>query len=292
MSMISLLEFLVKSLSYLPDFLIDIISKNMGYVIYFLDYRHRKIALDNLEHAFKDKTHQERSKICIGVYQHLLRLFFERIKVHRIPFEILQQNLIWEGREYYDLYLKSNGALYLTGHCGNWEMFTAFGPKMALLKSVLVRRVKNRAFENLLRKLREYHGCQVIYKGPRLRRMLDSLRHGEQIGVLNDQDAGANGVFVPFFGRLASMHAGMVEAAIKQGVEIFPLFMIREPGHWIFRAILLPPIVTDISASLEQQVKDVLMQFSVYLEQTIRRFPEQWLWLHRRWKTRPKVGIE
>lgn len=270
---------LTNMLFFLADF--------VGWMFYCFDKKHRKIALDNLRISFPDISKNQRHQICREVFQHLAKVFVERLCVGWISFNDLKKNAIWEGEEIIKSFNSNEGCLYLTGHLGSWEMFTVFGPKFSLLKSVLVRKMKYPIIEKFLTYLREKDGCQVVWKGQKLKKILASLKKGQRIGILNDQDAGYHGVFIPFMGRMASMHKGMVSVAIKEQVPIYPIFLVREK-NWKFRIIVFSEIQYQQSWEHAKKIKYVLTQYASILESVICRYPSQWLWLHRRWKTQPK----
>jgi lauroyl/myristoyl acyltransferase len=158
---------------------------------------------------------------------------------------------------------------------------------MGYQMAVLAKEQKHRRADEFLNKLRSSKGTQVIYKGMAVREILRSLKRGQIVGMLSDQDGGKKGVFVRFFGRMSSSPAGVATFAMRTDTPIFPVFIFRE-GLNRHRVEVEGPLNKPSSGTEEEQERIILQQFSEILEQKIRQAPDQWLWAHRRWAWRDR----
>ena len=185
---------------------------------------------------------------------------------------------------------KGKGVLFLTGHFGNWELIPVTGALYGYPTLVLAREQGWPKLNRMLTEYRESKGCRVVTKGFPVRDLIQGLKEGRIVGIVADQDGGKNGVLSPFFGRLASTAPGMIALALSTGAPVLPVFMVRTRGaeHSLIveEPLEIPQGVTEqrrIQAGFDAYVKVV--------EKYIRRYPAQWLWLHRRWKTCPQKHI-
>jgi KDO2-lipid IV(A) lauroyltransferase len=186
--------------------------------------------------------------------------------------------------------IRGEGIIFLTAHFGSWELLNATGSLMGYQMAVLAKEQKHRRADEFLNKLRSSKGTQVIYKGMAVREILRSLKRGQIVGMLSDQDGGKKGVFVRFFGRMSSSPAGVATFAMRTDTPIFPVFIFRE-GLNRHRVEVEGPLNKPSSGTEEEQERIILQQFSEILEQKIRQAPDQWLWAHRRWKSTPNRNV-
>jgi len=245
------------------------------------------VALANLAQAFPDRTPAVRRRIARQSFQHLGMLFVESCFVLRRPLEQITAQITLEGREYLRAVLERHGrALILTAHLGNWELL-ALGPALTGYPlTVVARALDSRALGAWAARLRQTAGVEVIDKRDALRPVLAALRRGRLVGVLLDQNtARREGVFVPFFGRLASTSRAMAVLALRTRTPVIPAFTRRlAPGRHqitIHPELPLPP------AADENAVESFTAACTAAIEAAVRATPEQWLWSHDRWRTRP-----
>jgi KDO2-lipid IV(A) lauroyltransferase len=248
----------------------------------------RQTALDNVGIAFPDRSPVERRAICRGSFRQLGMMLVEAVVVLWNPAAMLSRIAV-EGREHLtDALARSpGGALVVTAHLGNWELLSLGGRLTGLAFATVVRPLDVGFLDRFAERLRASAGIERIDKRHAARAILDALRGGRVVGVLLDQNATrAEGVFVPFFGRPASTSRGLALLALRAGVPILPVFIHREPdGH--HRIVIEAPIQASTSGSVEAAVTQVTAECAARIEAAIRRWPDQWLWLHRRWRTRP-----
>jgi len=243
---------------------------------------------EHLEFVFPGETPAWRSKVARGSYMHLGReaaLLFrmgawnaERV-ADRVRF--IDFDMVWEAVD------GEAGVVVLTGHLGNWEMAGAGMAALGLPLDVVGKGMANRRFEEDLFETREKLGLRMIEMSDAPKGVLRSLRRGRVAALLGDQNAHRNGVFLPFFGRLAATSRGPALFALRTDAPVFVGFSIREPG-WAQRYTLVAKrLEFDRTGDMEVDVTSLLTAFHGMLESAIRSAPEQYFWQHRRWKTRP-----
>jgi KDO2-lipid IV(A) lauroyltransferase len=181
---------------------------------------------------------------------------------------------------------RGRGIFFLTGHFGNWELLAATHGLAGFGLSVVVRPLDNPYLDTLIARARERSGLRAISKREAVQGVREALARGECIGILLDQDAGRAGVFVPFLGRPASTSRALAVLAIKTRAPVLPAFIHRLPdgGHEL---VLDPEIPLAITGDLDHDIRVNTARFTEAIERHVRAHPEQWFWVHRRWKSRP-----
>src|SRR5512135_838576 len=270
-------------------------ARLLAAVLYRVDRRHRDVGLENLRVAFGDRyTEAERDRIVRGVYQHFCRMLMEILHIPRkLHLTTWRERITLVGHEkVVDRLLRGGPLIMLTGHFGNWEMagylFGVFGFP---LHSV-ARTLDNPYLDRFLRTFREQTGQKMIPKAGGYDRMLDVLRSGGVLSFLADQDAGQNGLYVEFFGRPASTHKAIALLAIEHKAPVVVGYARRiGPG---FRYEVGCPEIIEPSewTGTADDVRLLTQRYTSALETIIRRDPDQYLWLHRRWKHQPKKRLK
>jgi KDO2-lipid IV(A) lauroyltransferase len=248
------------------------------------------MAMDNLRIAYgTEKKDQEFQSIARRSYQHLGRSLAELARVMVSPPERVMERVRMEGLDHYlNARKKGCGVLYLTAHLGNWELMALVHSLQGYPINVIARPVDNPLLERLLSRLRSRWGNRVIRKGGALREVLKLLKAGETVGFLLDQNVAINqGVFVNFFSRPACTHKTLALLALKTGAVVLPAFTFREEGNG-HRIIVEPPVLLEETGDTERDLVVNTQKFTSLIESYVRRYPDQWLWVHRRWKTQPK----
>lgn len=255
------------------------IARYLGALVYLINRKRRSIAYTNLKAAFcGEKGPAEIRRIVKGVYQNLAQVFVELLRFPATDDEYISRFISISGLDRVGAARSAGkGVIILAAHFGNWELPGLVGGRKGFPITVLAREQKHTRLNELLNSYRALSGSKVIKKGLATRELIKALRANEIIGILGDQDAGKLGTLVNFFGRPASTHAGAFVFAEKTGAPIIPIFMIRQKGPY-HRLEVLEPV-------------DSARKFSATLEEYARRFPEQWLWVHKRWKSTPHRSI-
>jgi KDO2-lipid IV(A) lauroyltransferase len=248
----------------------------------------RRAALANLNIAFPDRPLAERRTICRSSFQQLGMMLMEGIVVLVHP-AAMAARITVEGREHLTdaLGRSPGGALVVSAHLGNWELLSLTGRLTGLAIATIVRPLDNRLLNRVAERLRATAGVERIGKRQATRAVFEALRGGQVVGVLLDQNATrSESVFVPFFGRPASTSRGLALLSLRAGVPIVPMFIHREPGGR-HRIVIETAIAPASRGPVDAAVAEVTAACARRIEAAIRRWPDQWLWLHRRWRTRP-----
>ncbi len=267
------------------------IGRAVGNAVFNLDTKHQAVTLTNLERAFGEtKTAEERYAIARGTYRHFGAMFFELLSFGKPSQERLERIVEFEGIENYERAREAGrGVLLIAAHFGNWEVHAlAHGYRLGPM-AVVARLQDNPLFNRWLEEIRLISGNTVLYKQRALARMMRLLKDGETVAVLIDQNVGReDGVFVEFFGRLAATTPVASWLAYKTGAAMVPVFTLPlADGR--YRLIYEKPIDRQLYSGTDrrQAVQNLTQECARVLEGYVRRNPEYWLWLHRRWKTRP-----
>ncbi len=275
-------------LAYLPTRLSLWVGARFGDLAWAALSGRRAVALENLERALGAETSaEERARIGRASFRHLgMNLVEACIFFFRPPARLFSRVELRGIDNLVGAAARGRGVLILTAHLGNWELLAASSTLTPVPPSAIVRPLDDPLLDAILERLRTRGGFEVIAKRDALADIRDALRRGRMIGVLLDQNASRReGVFAPFFGIPASTSKGLALIALRTGAPVVPSFIRREPtgGHVVeFHPALAPPVDNDPVAYTHT--------FNEVIEAAIRRVPDQWFWLHRRWKTRPAEG--
>ena len=253
----------------------------------------RRTGMRNLEIAFPDKTEDERRLILIGTFENLGRVLGELSHFHKITREKLAELIDFEfDAETKALYeinkSEKRGVLIVTGHLGNWEMLVLGFAALYEPISYLARPLDNPKIDDMLNELRTKFGNTPINKTNSAMRAIGILREGGILGILSDVNAHPKeGVFVPFFGAQACTTSGAAMMAIRADAFIFPTFCVwdRDAKRYKFvHGTLIEPAKT---GDLKRDIVTTTAAYTAEIEKIVRAYPDQWMWIHKRWKTRP-----
>ncbi len=248
-------------------------------------------ALDNLQHAFGDRYDEPtRDRIVRAVYRHFCRMLMEMLHIPRkLHLTNWRERITLVGHEaVLDRLLCGGPMMMLTGHYGNWEMAGYLFGVFGFPPQSVARTLDNPYLDRFLRQFRERTGQKLIPKKGGFDQMLDVLRKGQVLSMLADQDAGERGLFVEFFGRPASTHKAIALLAIEYQVPICIGYARRIGPGFRYEVGCQDLIEPDEWNAQPDPLRYITQRYSTALEQAIRLAPEQYLWLHRRWKHQPK----
>jgi KDO2-lipid IV(A) lauroyltransferase len=262
----------------------------LGRIWYRLDTRHRQVALDNLARAFDgEKSQAEIESLAKKTFEQLGVTAVEVCQLANMEREQLVDWVTLEGEQnFWDAYDHGKGVLMLTGHFGNWELMGILPSALQVPISVVARLTDNPAVEQELTRLRSRFGNRIIHKKAALRETMRVLREGGVVAILIDQNvADREGVFVEYFGRPACTTPTMALLALKSDARVVPNFCVRrEDGS--HRVFVGPAVDLVRTGDLERDVVVNTQRFTSIIEGYVRRHPDHWLWMHRRWKTQPE----
>jgi Kdo2-lipid IVA lauroyltransferase/acyltransferase len=260
----------------------------IGDAAYFIFRSRRRLALGNLDRVFPERSPAERRRIYRGSCQHLGLVFVELCALLARPLPQFLKRITIDGLEHVEAAMASHGrALGLSAHLGNWEILSAAHRLSPYPLAVVVRPLDSAALNGLAEAVRNKTGVELIDKRRALRPVLTALGQGRIVGILLDQNASRReGVFVPFFGRPASTSRSIALLAVRTGTPVLPIFARREAGGR-HRVIVHPPIELPPTNDPEVAVVELTARCTAAIEAAVRETPEQWLWMHNRWRTRP-----
>ena len=250
----------------------------------------QKTAKRNLEIAYPEMPEAEREKIIHGTFESLGRHLGFVSHFRKFKHEDIRNLVEIVGREHFDkAYEKGKGVLFFTGHFGSWEVFNLLAPAFGYGMNILVRRIDNPLIESFVDSFRTKFGSVTLDKTRSARQMFRVLENGELLGILADLNAQEReGVFVDFFGVKASTTASIARLSLKTGAAVLPAFAVWEEEKKKYVVYLEPEIEFEKNADDEENVKILTQKITNVVEKYVRLYPEQWLWIHKRWNTRPK----
>lgn len=245
--------------------------------------RLRRIALRNLKMAFPDLTSDQQGAVADGVYQSIARALVAFARFPRIDQRNIRKWIRYEGLEHFEEGIrKGKGVLFATAHLGNWEL-SAFAHALLTAPMHLVARpLDNPLIDGLVEHRRTLRGNKVIKKKDFARGILRALSNNEAVGILIDQNSSLDdGVFVDFFGVPACAGTGFAKIAAHSGATVVPGFALWDVKEQSYVLRFYPPV------KISGDAAEDTIRLQKTLEDVIRHHPDQWLWIHRRWKTRP-----
>ena len=280
----------IKILGVLPRSLARAFGIGIGWVVYLLHVRLRQVGMRNLALAFPEKSAAERGRILRGEFTSLGRQLAEVCQIPKYTPENVDQVVVYEGFENYErARARGQGVLFLTAHFGGWEL-SAFTHSMhGYWMHVVVRPLDNPYLDRLIRNYRTMHGNKIVDKADFVRGLLAAMKAGEVVGILMDTNmTPPQGVFVDFFGIPACTASGLARIALRTDAAVVPGFTIWDPALRKYRLRFDPAVELIRTGHLEADIVANTQQFTKIIEDYVRQYPEQWLWVHRRWKTRPE----
>jgi Kdo2-lipid IVA lauroyltransferase/acyltransferase len=245
--------------------------------------RLRRVAMFNLRMALPDLSGEEHARITDGVFRSIARLLVAFARFPRLHRGNIHAWIRYEGYEHFENALRrGRGVLFATAHLGNWELSAFAHGLLSAPMHIVVRPLDNPLIDALVARRRAGSGNQLIDKKEFARPILKALSQNQAVGILVDQNASLDdGVFVSFFGVPACAHTGFAKLAAHSGAAVIPGFALWSESENRYILRFYPPL--EITGQADQDTA-VIQQ---HLEAVIRAYPGQWLWIHRRWKTRP-----
>jgi KDO2-lipid IV(A) lauroyltransferase len=279
---------LIGLLGSMPLALLAPLGSFLGRLGYRMAGGERRKTLENLRTAFPDLGSAERDRIGGDVFAHFGREAFSMVRYRNLPpaglVELVRSVDGWDRFE--KARAKGKGVLVVTAHLGNWEVLSAYFAQRVPV-AVVAQKLYDPRFDAMITALRVKWGAKVIQRGTALKGILRALDEGRTIGALCDQDTGLDGVFVPFFGRDAWTQTGVVRVARRTGAPLVPAFITRRKDGRYHIAIE-PEMEPPRTGREDRDVRETVRRFTAIIERHVRMHPEQWVWMHPRWKTRPK----
>ena len=249
----------------------------------------RRAAFRNLGIALPDSDLATRRRIVAGVYQNLGRILLSLGRMPRLDSKNIHDWIGYEGYEYFEQAQRGGrGVLFMTAHLGNWELSATAHALLGHPMHVMVRTFDNPRLDRMIDDYRTIHGNRAIRKQDYGRALLQALKNNEAVGVLVDQNAlGDDAVFVDFFGVKAAATSGFAKIAMRTGAPVIPGFALWDgkDGRYVLK--FYPPLELLETGNPEKDLVTNTQLCQSKIEEVIRDYPDQWLWIHRRWKHRP-----
>ena len=279
------IRLLIAVIQVMPNSLVSTAGALVGMMAYVADRNHRRIALENVAAAFPARTPRAHKRIIRGAFRHFGRLLFELLKFSTLSPDAMLKRVEFEGEERVRAaYAQGKGVLFVTGHFGYWELQAMVHALRLPPMAVIARALDNPALNALLERMRTRTGNSVIYRRGTIRRAMRQLQAGESVGVLIDQHIlGHDAIYVDFFNRPAATTSAVAALALRTGASVVPLFALPLGGGR-FRMIYEHPVEPPAATS-EHPLREFTQRCTDVLEMYVRRNPELWLWMHRRWRT-------
>ena len=267
------------------------VGKFIGRTLIKLLPKLAKTANRNLEIAYPNITEKEKKQIVTGTFESLGRHLGFISHFRKFEKEDIKNLIEIVGKEEnFDPSIESErGILFFTGHFGSWEVFNLLAPSFDYGMNILVRRIDNELVENYVDNLRTKFGTVTLGKKEAARKMYRLLDDGQILGILADLNAQLHdGVFVDFFGVPAATTMSIAKLALKTNPIILPAFAVWEEEKQKYVVYLEPPIEYKNTGDAKADILDITQKLTNSVEKYVRKYPEQWLWIHKRWNTRPR----
>ena len=280
----------IKILGILPRRLSRAFAIFLSQIVYVLHVRLRRVGMRNLAMAFPEKSEAERARILRGVFRSLGRELAELCQFPRYTLENVEQVVVYDGLENYErAYARKKGVLFLTAHFGGWELSAFVHSLHGHWMHVVMRPMDNPYLDRLLQSYRTMHGNKTVSKDNFVRGLLAAMRAGEVVGILMDTNmTPPQGVFVNYFGIPACTAMGLARIALRTDAAVVPTFTIWDESLGKYRLRFDPALELVRTGDLEADIVANTQMFTKAIEDYARQYPDQWLWVHRRWKTRPE----
>lgn len=281
---------ILKMLSALPRRVARGFAAIVTRLLFSLQPRLQKTAAFNLRLAFPDWTDAQRKEVTRKMVRNLGWMAAEFVRFPWLSRENIEKVVILEGHEnFLEGQRRGKGVLYLTGHIGAWEISSFAHALYGYPLHYMARPLDNKRIDALVNQYRCSSGNKPIYKNESARVMLKILRDSGTIGILADQNTmPSEGVFVDFFGTAACTTTGLARVALHTGAAVVPGYAYWDETIQKYRLRFEPPVELIRTGDTEHDVFENTQRFAKVIEGIIRKHPDQWVWVHKRWNTRPK----
>ncbi len=279
-------------INLLPEGFALWVGRQLGIVMYYLDWEHRKVALQNLSLAFgQEKSASEIRGIARRTFQNLGMTTIEFFRIPKMDAETFKERVKIEGlEEALRLLEKKKGALLLIGHFGNWELMGLMSKVIGNPIMVIAKPMKkNKWVDQFITKIRNAGGLEVISSVKASRKVMKALSQNRVVGILIDQRAKrSEGIWADFFGRKAPTTPSLAVLAMKTSAPVLPVFMVRN-GFQKHRLLIKEPLELIHTGDIQKDVEANTQLFNHTLESMIRQYPDQWFWVHQRWERKRRI---
>jgi len=259
------------------------ITELLGLFTFYVLKIRRDVTMENLRNALGDEYgEKELQRIAVRAYVNIGKTFIEMLVIRKFAGHMLDMVDMPDLHLLKRIIERGRGIIFVSCHFGNWEFIGASLVASGIPMIGVGKRQSNPYVDRLINRTREKLGMIVITHGASIKHLVGTLKRNEAIGLVSDQDAGRDGIFVDFFGRKASTPRGTAQLALKYKAPIVVLMTLRT-GNGTYRNI-----IKEVKINNEDTVESVTQRYTKVMEDIIRQYPDQYFWMHRRWKTVPK----
>ena len=280
----------IKLLGILPRPMARAVGISLAWFFYLLHFRLRRVGMRNLAMVFPEKSKAEHARILRGEFASLGRQLAELCQFPRYTRENVDEVVVYDGFENYEqARARGKGVLCLTAHFGAWELSAFMHSLHRHWMHIVMRPMDNVYLNRMILEYRTMHGNKAVDKDDFVRGLLSAMKAGEVVGILMDTNmTPPQGVFVDFFGIPACTASGLARIALRTDAAVIPGFTIWDKALGKYRLRFDPAVELVRTGDLEADIVANTQKFTKVIEGYVRKYPEQWLWVHRRWKTRPE----
>lgn len=248
----------------------------------------RRQTIENLKNAFPEKENAEIERIAKDVFSNLCKIAIELVNTYKLNKDNIDKWVIVDGEGFEKIdrvFSKGKGGIMLASHFGNWELISITFLLKGYPGTVIARRIYFDRYDRFINWIRTSKGVGVLYRDDSPKKMLRLLKQNKLIGILADQDVDSvDGIFVDFFGRPAYTPIAPVAFSLASGAPLIPCFMVREKGR--YKLIIEDPLEPEKKSDKDETIRFNTERWSRIVESYIRKYPGQWVWMHKRWKTK------
>ena len=271
----------------MPLRLVYLISRMLCIFTYHVIRIRRDVTMENLRNSLGEEfSKKELEKIACKAYVNIGITFMEMLIVHRFKEHILEMVDMSDSYILKHNMDRGHGVIVVSCHFGSWELIGAAISASGIPMTVVVKKLSNPYIDNIIYQLRTGFGNNIINYGASVKHIVRALRNNEVIGLISDQDAGREGIFIDFFGRKASTPRGAALLALKYKAPIVVAMTVRT-GNGKYKSIF-----KELTVYENDTIETVTRRYTAVMEDIIRQYPEQYFWMHRRWKTKESNSIK
>jgi KDO2-lipid IV(A) lauroyltransferase len=263
------------------------VGRGLGWIYGSLIRYHRQDAITALRRSLPEKTESERRRILKTMYRNLGMNIVEEFRMQHISEEDLKRCITWEGDQHArDVLTAGKGVIVLSAHLGNWDILCTMAPKFNFPATIITKKIKNKALNQFWMEARSRFGLKFVPAHNSYRQCLAALRKNEIVGFILDQNMiRTEGIFVDFFGKLACTSPGLAYMSAQSGAAVVPTFITR--GKNGTHTVRMFPAIPPPPDRKPETISDYTRRYTKIIEEAVREHPDQWIWIHRRWRTQP-----
>ena len=272
-------------LQHLPEFIALWLASLLGNIWYYIVPIRRKVVMLNLRIAFPQKSYRELQRLCRKTLISFMYNFVEFTRIIHIDQEFIEQRVTVDGMKVLEeVQARGKGIVVVSGHLGNWEVMGAAASRLGYPITYIVKRVKDQLLDDLINGWRRKVGVDIIYARESGKKIVPHLNAGRIVAFMIDQDAGKRGVWIDFFNQPASTPRGAAVYSLRTGAPVLFMYDVRKPGgrhHVVIREVE----INREDGLSEESIIRVMSELTRALEEAICRYPEQYMWMHHRWRS-------